>query len=96
MYVVLKEKTKCSILIAAVADARPDQLFLVIARAAELLTRGCISWFGVPFRVTSARNTEHSKTATAGSTVETEERRAVYAAHWGDLMERDLTEINST
>ncbi|KAJ1200351.1 hypothetical protein NDU88_004175 [Pleurodeles waltl] len=39
--VVLKGKTKCSVLISAAAAARADQIFLVLARAAEVLTRGC-------------------------------------------------------
>ncbi|KAJ1202794.1 hypothetical protein NDU88_006589 [Pleurodeles waltl] len=58
---VLKEKTKCSVLIAAVTAARADQPFFGIARAGEVLTRGCLSLFGDPFRVISARNAEHSE-----------------------------------
>ncbi|KAJ1119245.1 hypothetical protein NDU88_007431 [Pleurodeles waltl] len=38
---VLKGKTKCSVLISAAAAVRADQLFLVLARAAGVLTRGC-------------------------------------------------------
>ncbi|KAJ1202979.1 hypothetical protein NDU88_006774 [Pleurodeles waltl] len=40
-FLVLKGKTKCSVLISAAAAARVGQLFLVLARAAEVLTRGC-------------------------------------------------------
>ncbi|KAJ1211011.1 hypothetical protein NDU88_006373 [Pleurodeles waltl] len=58
---VLKEKTKCSILIAVVTVARADQLFLGIARAAGVFTHGCLSLFGVPFRVIIARNAKHSE-----------------------------------
>ncbi|KAJ1128166.1 hypothetical protein NDU88_006545 [Pleurodeles waltl] len=62
-------------LIAADTAARADQLVLGIVRAAEVLTRGHPSLFGVPFHVVSTRNIEHSEEGNGRLGVDLRHRR---------------------
>ncbi|KAJ1164041.1 hypothetical protein NDU88_004488 [Pleurodeles waltl] len=78
-------------LISADTAARASQLFHGIAHAAEVLTRGRPSLFGVPFHVVSARNTEHSEEGNGRPRCRSATLKAVSDARWGDFTGRKLS-----
>ncbi|KAJ1179732.1 hypothetical protein NDU88_004966 [Pleurodeles waltl] len=85
-------KRNCVVaLIAADTAARADQLFRGIARTAGVLTRGRPLLFRVPFRVVSARNTEHSEEGNGQPGCQSATPKAVYTARWGDFTRRNLS-----
>ncbi|KAJ1131949.1 hypothetical protein NDU88_010279 [Pleurodeles waltl] len=81
------EKLIVVALIAAETAARAGQLFHGSARAAETLARGRPSLLGVPFRVVSVRNTEHSEESNGQTQLGSATTRDVSAALWGDFTE---------